>query len=418
MSGPVLSWAVLRLARAAAATTAFLLIVALVVPATASAEQAPTSQKSQAAHISGLVRDAMKTYHLKAVIVRVTKGDKEVTTKAFGTSMTGVRATTDMRFRNGAVAFAYVGTLLMRFVDQGKVRLNDTVDRWMPNLPLSDKVTVKMLANQTSGYPDYEEDPEFTAAFLNDPFQDFTFKERRSIAFSRPQLFAPGTNWSYSHTNFMLLGKILSTIGGKSLATLLRQQVLRPMGLTSTVSSQSSQIPGPVLHSFSSERRVALGIPASQRFYEESSFWNSAWGTPVGATQTTDIFDMTATADAVGSGSLLSKSSYKAMTGPNLLGFGSPQPNCVPECFTQVRGYNYGLGVVRSGSWLLQNPLLGGYSAATANLPKRKLSIAVASTFRSSAFDDQGNYPGNPSDQLWRLIGAYMAPNDPPPIKK
>ena len=204
----------------------------------------------------------------------------------------------------------------------------------------------------------------------------------------------------------------------KPLATLLRQQVLRPMGLSSTVSSQSPQIPSPVLHSFSSERRAALGIPTGQKFYEESTFWNSAWGTPVGATQTTDIVDMTATADAVGSGRLVSKSCYNAMTGPNLLGFGRAQPNCVPECFKQVRGYNYGLGVVRSGSWLLQNPLLGGYSAAMANLPKRRLSIAVAATFRESAFDDQGNYPGNPSDQLWRMIGAYLAPKDPPPIKK
>ena len=275
-----------------------------------------------------------------------------------------------------------------------------------------------MLANQTSGYPDYEEDPQFVEDFSDDPFQQFSFKERRAIAFSRPQLFPPGTNWSYSHTNFLLLGKILSKVGGKSLATLLRQQVSKPMGLTATVSSQTSQIPSPVLHSFSSERRGYFGIPAGQRFYEESTFWNSAWGTPVGATQTTNIFDMTKTADAVGRGSLLSKSSYRAMTGPNLLGFGKAQPNCVPECFTQVRGYNYGLGIVRSGKWLLQNPLLGGYSAAMANLPKGDISIAVASTFRAGAFDAEGNYPGNPSDKLWRLIGAYVAPQSPPPIKK
>lgn len=400
--------------RVAAAATALVLTTGVAIPASA----APGSGKDQAAHISDIVRDTMKSDHLKAVIVRVTKNNKVIMTKAFGESLTGVPATTDMRFRNGAVAFAYVATLLMRFVDQDKVRLNDTIDRWLPNVPLSDQVTVKMLANQTSGYPDYEEDPQFTADFLENPFQDFSFKERRTIAFSRPQLFPPGTNWSYSHTNFMLLGKILSTIGDKPLATLLRQQVLRPMGLSSTVSSQSSQIPSPVLHSFSSERRAALGIPTGQKFYEESTFWNSAWGTPIGATQTTDIVDMTATADAVGSGRLLSKSSYKAMTGPNLLGFGRAQPNCVPECFKQVRGYNYGLGVVRSGSWLLQNPLLGGYSAAMANLPKQRLSIAVAATFRESAFDDQGNYPGNPSDQLWRMIGAYLAPKDPPPIKK
>ena len=82
-----------------------------------------------------------------------------------------------------------------------------------------------------------------------------------------------------------------------------------------------------------------------------------------------------------------------------------------------MKGYNYGL---RSGplrAWLLQNPLLGGYSAAMANLPKRRLSIAVAATFKAAAFDAEGNYPGNPSDKLWRLIGKYLAPKNPPPIK-
>lgn len=398
--------------------------VGLLGPGSAVAAPVPelrstsASQTSAVSDISRIVRRTMKEDHLRAVIVRVTRGDKEVFTKAFGSDLTGVPATPDMRFRNGAVAFAYVATLLMRFVDQGKVRLNDTVDQWMPGLPLSDKVTVKMLGNQTSGYPDYEEDPTFTDDYLRDPFQQFSFKERRAIAFSRPQLFPPGTNWSYSHTNFLVLGKILSKVGGKPLATLLRQQVLRPLGLTSTVSSQTSQIPSPVLHSFSSERRGWLGLPADQRFYEESTFWNSAWGTPVGATQTTDVYDLTTTADAMGAGTLLSKSSYKKMTGPHLLGFGKPQDNCVPECFTQVRGYNYGIGIVRSGAWLLQNPLLGGYSAAMATLPSRQISIAVVSTFREEAFDADGNYPGNPSDKMWRLIGATLAPQQAPPIKK
>lgn len=402
---------------AAAAAGAVLAAGILAAPAVA-AEPTSATKGSRADAIAEIVRDEMAASHLKAVIVRVTKGDKVITTQAFGDSLPGVPATTDMRFRNGAVAFAYVGTLLMRFVDQGKVRLNDTVDRWMPDLPLSNKVTVKMLANQTSGYPDYEQDPTFVNQFYKNPFQRFSFKQRLAIAFSRPQLFLPGTNWSYSHTNFMLLGKILAKIGDKPLATLLSRQVLQPMGLRSTVASQTAVIPSPVLHAFSSERRGFLGLPADQPFYEEATSWSSAWGTPVGATQTTDIRDLTTSASAIGSGELLSRSSYRMMTGPNLLGFGKPQPNCVPSCFTQVRGYNYGLGIVRSGDWLMQNPLLGGYSAAMANLPKKDLSIAVAATFRAGAFNAAGDYPGNPSDTLWRLIGAYLAPNDAPPIRK
>jgi len=291
---------------------------------------AQRSQSDQASAITAIVQKAMKAEHLRAVIVKVTHGDNVLISQAFGESMNGVPATTAMHFRNGAVAFAYLGTLLMEFVDEHKVKLDDTIDRWMPTLPETNKVTLKMLANQTSGYPDYETDPKWLAAFIADPFHIWTFEERMKYAFARPVQFAPGTNWSYSHTNFMILGEILSKIGGKPLDVLLREKVLIPMGLKNTTASQTSEIPSPILHAFDSERRTALKIPADVPFYEESSFWNSQWGTPIGANQTTTIDDMVMTAVKVGSGALLSKSRYEAMTGPDLLGFGKKQDNCAP----------------------------------------------------------------------------------------
>src|SRR5438552_5024658 len=376
-----------------------------------------TSQPTQSSAIAEIIQKAMKNEHLRAVIVKVTQCDKVIISQAFGESMTGVPATTAMHFRNGAVAFSYLGTLLMEFVDEHKVKLDDTIDRWMPTLPEANKVTLKMLANQTSGYPDYETDPKWLAAFIADPFHIWTFDERMKYAFARSIQFDPGTNWSYSHTNFMILGEILSKIGKKPLDVLLREKVLTPMGLKTTTASQASEIPSPVLHAFDSERRGALKIPANVAFYEESSFWNVQWGTPMGANETTNIDDMATTAIKVGTGALLSKSSYEAMTAPNLLGFGHKQDNCAHSCFTQVNGYNYGLGVVRSGSWLLQNPLLDGYSATEAYLPSKKIDIAVATTFAPEAFDSQGNYK-NSSDTVFRLIGAYVAPDDPPPRAK
>ncbi|MBO0696458.1 MAG: beta-lactamase family protein [Verrucomicrobia bacterium] len=378
---------------------------------------AEKSQSDPASAIAEIVQKAIKADHLRAVIVKVTQGDKVVVSQAFGESMTGVPATTAMHFRNGAVAFSYLGTLLLQFVDQHKVKLDDTIERWMPTLPEANKVTLKMLANQTSGYPDFETDPKFVAAFDRDPFHIFTFEERLKIAFSRPMMFEPGTNWSYSHTNFMVLGEILSKIGGKPLDVLLREKVLGPMGLKNTTATQTSEIPSPVLHAFDSERRAALKIPADVAFTEESTFWNVQWGTPMGANQTTNIDDMITTAVKVGTGALLSKSSYEAMTGPHLLGFGKKQDNCAPSCFTQVNGYNYGIGVVRSGSWLLQNPLLAGFGAVEAYLPSKKIAIAVAATFMPEAFDSQGNY-ANSSDTLFRQIGAYMAPDDAPPMPR
>ena len=377
-----------------------------------AAEPSPIDQASA---IASIVQKAMKTEHLRAVIVKVTQGDKVVISQAFGESMNGVPATTTMHFRNGAVAFAYLGMLLMQFMDEHKVKLEDTIERWMPDLPQANKVTLKMLANQTSGYPDFETDPKFLAAFNADPFHIFTFEERLKIAFSRPMMFEPGTNWSYAHTNFMILGEILSKIGGKPLDVLVKEKVFMPMGLKSTTASQTSEMPTPILHAFDSERRSALKIPAEVAFTEESTFFNAQWGTPMGANETTNIDDMITTAVKVGTGALISKPSYEAMTGPRLLGFGKKQDNCAPSCFTQVDGYNYGIGIVRSGSWLMQNPLLGGYGAVEAYLPSKKIAVAVAVTFTPEAFDSEGNYP-NASDGLFRSIGAYMAPDDPPPF--
>ena len=407
------------LAGATVAALAVWLAACSTAATTAKATRSTTavSLSPQASGIAAIVRKAMTTYHLRAVIVRVTKGDQVMTTQAFGPSLTGVPATPAMHFRNGAIAFAYVATLLMEYVDEQKVSLNDTINRWVPTLPEANKVTLKMLANQTSGYPDFETDQAWTAAFNADPFQIFTYQERLSYAFRRPVQFKPGTNWSYAHTNFMILGHILSIIGTKPLATLLQQKVIGPMGLTNTTSSETSTIPEPVLHSFSSEREVALQIPPKVTFSEEATYWNTDWGTPDGANETTNIYDMTKTAVAVGTGKLLSRSSYHAMTDPNLLGFGHPQANCAPSCFKQIPAYNYGLGVVRAGSWILQNPLVSGYSATEAYLPSQKIAIAVAATFEPAAFNSQGVEP-NASDPIFRQIGAYMAPDDAPPTGK
>jgi CubicO group peptidase (beta-lactamase class C family) len=260
-----------RTAQQVLVAAAILAVLTLGVPAVASratATPAATPAGQPASAITDIVKNAMATEHLRSVIIKVTKGDQVVTRQAFGESMEGVPATTDMHVPNGNVAFAYLGTLLLEFVDEHKVGLDDTIDRWMPDLPEGGKVTLKMLANHTSGYPDYETDPAWLAAWSADPFHIWTFQERLTYAFSRPVLFAPGTNWAYAHTNFMILGEILARIGGKPLATLLSEKVLGPMGLTGTAESQTSAVPSPVLHSYTSERREALGIPAGTAFYE------------------------------------------------------------------------------------------------------------------------------------------------------
>jgi hypothetical protein len=83
----------------------------------------------------------------------------------------------------------------------------------------------------------------------------------------------------------------------------------------------------------------------------------------------------------------------------------------------QSVGYTYGLGVVITGNWLLQDPLFSGESAVEAYLPSQKVAIAVAVTYDPEAFDSTTGAYNNVADQLWRQIALQVAPSDPPPIK-
>jgi CubicO group peptidase (beta-lactamase class C family) len=212
----------------------------------------------------------------------------------------------------------------------------------------------------------------------------------------------------------VLLGMALEKATGRGMPELLADNVLQPLGLTGTTASLTAEIPDPVLHAFSSERRAALGVPAGTAFYEESTFWNPSWTITHGAVQTSTIGDLARTAEGIGSGQLLSEASYRRMTSTDLRGRTRPQPGC-STCFAQGIGYTYGLGVVISGEWLLQNPLLSGSSAVEAYLPEGKLAVAVAVTYAPEAFDDQGDY-ANEAEALFRRIGAELAPEDAPPM--
>jgi CubicO group peptidase (beta-lactamase class C family) len=384
----------------------------------------PPADSAQAAAVDRTVQEAMEARHLRSVIVRVTVDGKEIITKAYGESMTGVPATVDMHFRNGAVAISYVSTLLLVLVDEKKVALDDKASKWVPEIPHSNEVTLRQLAQMTTGYTDYViGNADVDAMLYTDPFRQWTPEELLQTVTSKPLLYPPGTNWNYAHTNYLILGLALEKATGKRMSDLLQEKVLGPLGLTNTTDPGpgAPSIPEPALHAFTSERRAQLGIPAATRFYEESTYWNPSWTITRGAIQTTNIFDVNATAVAVGTGKLLSPESYAAMVSTSLRGKTTTLPGCA-TCFPQSEGYSYGLGIVTTGDWVMQDPLFSGEAGAFAYLPSKKVAVALALTFTEDAFAPDGSYKSevgsNAADPVWRQIAAVVAPTDPPPMMK
>ena len=358
--------------------------------------------------VEAIIHDAKDKYGVKAIIAAVNSGGQNIYTEADGESMTGVPATVPMHFRNGAIAFSYISTVLLEMVDLKKVTLDTKLNQFFPDLPSADRITLKQLANMTSGYADYVYQPEVTHALSLDPFKQWSSDDLIRIGTSKPLLFEPGTNFAYSHTNYVILGRVLEMITGLPLATAMQKYISGPMDLKQTQSIDTPEIPAPVLHSFSSERRAELGVPASSILYEESTFWNPSWTTAEGAVQTTDITDLAQSIEAIGTGKLLSKESSAAQINPNLVGFGHADPNC-PTCQQNTKEHNYGLGVVILGSWITQTKNFAGCGATAGYLPSKKLTVAVVTTYSQSAFDEDGNYK-NASDAIFESIVNILAP--------
>jgi CubicO group peptidase (beta-lactamase class C family) len=288
-------------------------------------------------------------------------------------------ADTVMRVVHDFMAQAHLKAVIVRVTVDGKEIVTQAVGDSITGVPAT---TDMHFGNDA-----------FNNLFYANPFRQWTTQHILAQISSRPLLYDPGTNWNYAHTNYVLLGLALEKATGQDMPTLLQNEVLGPLGLKATANSDTPAIPQPALHAFSSERRQFLKIPAGTPFYEES----------------------TSTAVGIGSGRLLSPDSYKKMVSTELRGKTHAQSDCPTICFEQNDGYTYGLGIVISGDWLMQNPMMAGYAALEAYLPAQKAAVAVAVTYAPEAFDGQGNY-SNQADILFREIGAVVAPNNAPPM--
>ncbi|MDH6133304.1 D-alanyl-D-alanine carboxypeptidase [Kitasatospora sp. MAA4] len=347
-----------------------------------------------------IARQAKDQYGLKSVILKVTRDGHDLATSALGESMTGVPAEPDMHFRAGSVGIAYMGTMLLQLVDEHVVSLDDPISRWLPDVPHADQITLRMLGSSTSGLHDYVTDPAFLAELEAHPFRHWTDDDVLAYPFSHDLWYDPGTNWSYSHGNFVLLGEALERITGIPLDKLMEQRVTGPLGLHNTQNNFTPDIPAPVLHSFTSERGK----------YEESTFWNPSWTTARGAVITTDICDLARSAQAIGTGELLSPAGFQTQLNPGTVGLGGPTDKCpATVCLHNTEALHFGFTVLVENGWILQNPSFSGYAAIQAYLPSKCLSIAVSTTKGPDSPD------GNTAEAIAAQIAAAFAPDNPIP---
>ena len=349
-----------------------------------------TSLGEAGKRVQQIVRETMAAEDLRAALVRVDVGNRALAKASPGVSITGVPANLRMQTRIGSIAIPYVIDILFQLRDAGRLSLDDRLSKYFPGIAEADEISLLNLATATSGLPDWiQENPSFLNELYGNPFQQFTTDEILDIALKRPRICQPGQCFHYAHTNFVILGKVVSKVTGKPLRTLLQRRILRPLGLRETHISALPGMPRPYLNAYTAARGP----------YEDSTAWTPSWGISSSLTMSSTIGDVVKAAKAMGRGTLLSRRSAKerfARYTADLPGFN--------------QNLYYGLGVIIENTWAIQNPELNGYTAVQGWLPSKKMAVGLAVTKgpRAAAQTDE-NY----SELLFAELTDYLSPDHP-----
>ncbi|WP_438318757.1 serine hydrolase domain-containing protein [Streptomyces sp. HUAS TT3] len=213
----------------AAAVVVGVFLAAAAVPPAAAAPTADRDGSLQQA-LNALVRsDGMP-----AALASVSDGKGRTRTYAAGVGdiATGSVAPRDGQVRIGSNTKTFTAVVVLQLVAEGKVKLDDHVDAYLPGLVHGDgidggRITVRQLLQHTSGLPNYVD-------YLSDDIRHYEPRELLDLALRHKADFEPGEGWKYSNTNYLVAGLLVQEVTGRPLAVEIDQRVIRRAGLRHT----------------------------------------------------------------------------------------------------------------------------------------------------------------------------------------
>ena len=222
--------------RAAAALTALALATGLTA-FQASASEASTPRRDNVVQqsLDGLVRD--DNFPGALASVRGRDGRTRNYTAGVGNLKTGAKVPVDGQVRIASNTKMYTATVVLQLVGEGKIDLDAPVETYLPNLVRGDgidgrDITVRQILQHTSGLADYDD------VLAQDYFKvQHTYFEPRQlldVGLAKKALFAPGTSWSYSNTNYILAGLIVQKVAGRPIGEEITKRIIDRIGLRHT----------------------------------------------------------------------------------------------------------------------------------------------------------------------------------------
>jgi CubicO group peptidase (beta-lactamase class C family) len=189
--------------------------------------------------IDKFINSEMEKQHIPGVSLLVAQSGRIIRAQGYGLSNLELQVPVKQEtvFQSGSVGKQFTATAVMMLVEEGKVRLDDPIKRYLKESPATwNQVTVRELLSHTAGFTDYPKNFDFR--------KDYTEPKLLKIVVGSPLAFQPGTNWSYSNLGYLTLGIMIHRVTGKFYGDFLQERIFRPLGMTTTrIMSESDIVP-------------------------------------------------------------------------------------------------------------------------------------------------------------------------------
>jgi D-alanyl-D-alanine carboxypeptidase len=194
-----------------------------------------------ASGIDAAAADVMKATGVPSASVAVVQGGKIAYVKAYGKARLEpvMLAEPGMQYSIGSVSKQFTAAVILLLVQDGKVKLDDPVGKYLPELTRAKDVTVRQVLSMTSGYQDFWPEDYVMTSMM----QPATPQHILDVWGKKPLDFEPGTKWQYSNTNYVIAGRIAEIVAGKPLIDQLQERIFRPLKMTGVFNSDASRLP-------------------------------------------------------------------------------------------------------------------------------------------------------------------------------
>jgi CubicO group peptidase (beta-lactamase class C family) len=189
--------------------------------------------QSLSSRIDDLVNEYVANHQFMGSVLVADKGEV-VFSKGYGLAdvESNIPNTPETKFMIGSITKQFTAVLIMQLIERGSLGFDDTISDFLPSFPkdIGDKITVEMLLGHTSGLPLPEGIEKYYYASQNSEFLDEFIKQLSEEGLR----FEPGEGYGYSNAGYHILGAIVEEVTGLTYEEVLNEQILKPLGMSST----------------------------------------------------------------------------------------------------------------------------------------------------------------------------------------